>query len=363
MIGKAAIVAAAFAAALMFAPHAVRCAEREPAPDFSCPVWLNSKPLRLSDLRGKVVLVDFWEYTCINCIRTFPYLRRWNQLYAPLGLVIIGVHTPEFDFAKNPELVKNAAHRFGLNFPIAVDSERTAWAAFHNDAWPADYLIDRDGNVAFVHFGEGEYAEMEQRIQALLREADPKLDFAAAKFRIPADKPMFGGVCRVSTPELYIGAERDDRIANEGGIAAMTAKRYSSPVNIPTDYFSLDGAWFAAPEYVKLAPTPGGSAQGSLILHYRSKALYLVAGSTDGASSRLWIEQDGKPLAPDARGVDVKTNSAGNTYIELGAKRMYYLVNNPQFGEHRLTLTATSVDTALYSFTFGNNCETPFAHK
>ncbi len=357
------VTAAALAFALAWAPLCARAANREPAPDFSCPVWLNSKPLKLSDLRGKVVLVDFWEYTCINCIRTFPYLRRWNQLYAPLGLVIIGVHTPEFDFAKNPALVKDAARRFGLTFPIAVDSDRTVWAAFHNDAWPADYLIDKDGNVAFVHFGEGEYADMEQRIQALLKEANPKLDFAAAKFSIAEDKPMFGGVCRVSTPELYIGAERDDHIANEGGLAAMNAKHYSAPTKIPLDDFALDGGWFAAPEYVKLVPAPGSDTHGSLTLHYRSKAVYLVAGSIDGAGSRVWLEQDGRPLSPDARGVDVKTDATGNTYVDLGAKRMYYLVNNPNFGEHKLTLTATSTDTALYSFTFGNNCETPFEHK
>ncbi len=363
MIGKSAVIGAALAITLTIALPSSHSEERMPAPDFTCPVWFNSKPLRLSDLRGKVVLVDFWEYTCINCIRTFSYLRRWNQLYAPLGLVIIGVHTPEFDFAKNPELVKDAARRFGLTFPIAVDSDRTVWAAFHNDAWPADYLIDKNGNIVFVHFGEGEYAEMEQRIQALLKEANPHLDFAAAKFKIPEDKPMFGGVCRVSTPELYIGAERDDHIANVGGLAAMHSKHYSPPAAIPIDYFALDGGWFATPEYVKPAAVPTGDTRGSLILHYRSKAVYLVAGSTNGTSSRLWIDQDDKPLPADARGVDAKTNDTGRTYIDLGAKRMYYVVNNPKFGEHKLTLTATSTDTALYSFTFGNNCETPFEHK
>jgi len=144
-------------------------ASRAPAPDFGATVWFNSPPLSLARLRGKVVLVDFWEYTCINCIRTFPYLRRWNALYAPSGLIIIGVHTPEFAFAKNPANVENAVRRFGFSFPVALDNDETIWNAFHNAAWPADFLIDEDGRIAYMHMGEGDYGDTELAIRRLLK--------------------------------------------------------------------------------------------------------------------------------------------------------------------------------------------------
>jgi thiol-disulfide isomerase/thioredoxin len=340
----------------------VDAAERVPAPNFTCDVWLNSKPLTLPELRGKVVLVDFWEYTCINCIRTFPYLRRWNQLYAPLGLVIIGVHTPEFDFAKSPDLVKSAAGRFGLTFPIAVDSDRRVWAAFNNEAWPADYLIDRNGNVVFAHEGEGDYADMEQRIQALLKEANPKLEFADAKFKIPADEPMFGGACLRPTPELYLGGQRADHLANSGGVRLLAPASYSAPAEIPIDDFALDGKWIAAPEFVQRARGSDGAMPASLALHYRAKSVYLVAGSDAAEGQRLIVTQDNKPLPAAARGVDVKQSADGSTYLESAKKRMYYVVNNPEFGEHTLKLSPSSDAIALYSFTFGNNCENPFDH-
>jgi thiol-disulfide isomerase/thioredoxin len=152
------------------------------APSLPATQWLNSTPLALNDLREKVVLIDFWEYTCINCIRTFPWLRRWNKLYKPDGLVVIGVHTPEFAFARDPRNVVDAVSRFGFTFPIAIDSNYAIWNAFHNDAWPADYLIDRQGNIAYVHFGEGDYGTFEQEIRKLLLEANPHLDFTAALY-------------------------------------------------------------------------------------------------------------------------------------------------------------------------------------
>ena len=168
-----------------------------PAPDFSCERCLNHAPFKLSDLRGKVVLVDFWEYTCINCIRTFPYLRRWDRLYRPLGLVIVGVHTPEFEFGKNPERVADATKRFGFDFPVAIDSDYKIWYAFHNEGWPADYLIDKDGNIVYTHMGEGEYGYFEQKIQELLKQANPALDFNQPKYKIPEDENVefSGGVC------------------------------------------------------------------------------------------------------------------------------------------------------------------------
>jgi thiol-disulfide isomerase/thioredoxin len=336
-----------------------------PAPDFSCAQCLTHEPFKLSDLRGKVVLVDFWEYTCINCIRTFPYLRRWDKLYRPLGLVIVGVHTPEFEFAKNPELVADATKRFGFDFPVAVDSDYKIWYAFHNEAWPADYLIDKDGNVAYMHIGEGEYGDFEQKIQKLLRQANPKLSFNQPGYKIPGDEnvELYGGVCIRATPETYLGFARSSaNIANSGGEDQTGSTVYKGPADIPLDDFALYGQWIAAAEYVHHAASanPPGDSVG---LHYRAKSVYVVAGSDDSKPRRLYVTQDGKPLAKEARGVDVRTESDGRTYVELSGKRMYYLVNNSEFGGHRLRLYALDPGLSLYSFTFGNNCENKFVHR
>src|SRR5712691_11798089 len=206
-------------------------ASRSPAPNFQAKVWFNSPPLTMAQLRGRVVLVDFWEYTCINCIRTFPYLRRWNELYAPLGLVIIGVHTPEFAFAKNPTNVANAVKRFGFTFPVVVDSDDEIWNAFRNAAWPADFLIDKDGRIPNMHIGEGDYGATELELRKLLKEARPRLDFAAAKYTLPADAnaDMDAAVCHRATPETYLGFARATNLANPGGEDQSNEVHYVPP--------------------------------------------------------------------------------------------------------------------------------------
>ncbi len=333
-----------------------------PAPHFKCPTWLNSPPLTLEQLYGKVALIDFWEYTCINCIRTFPHLKRWNELYGPLGLVVIGVHTPEFDFAKDPRRVASAVKRFGFTFPIAVDSDRLVWDDFHVNAWPSDDLIDKDGNVVFVHIGEGGYSVLERKIQELLKQANPALDFKQAKYAIPPEPSQSGGACLEPTPETYLGFERGDRLANEQGYAEAKAASYQLPKEIAMDGFGLSGGWLASPENLQTIGA-GLTRPSSLVLKFRAQSVYLVAGTGDGVPRALYVTQDGKPVGMDARGVDVKSDKRAATYISVGAKRMYYLVRNPAFGRHTLTLTAYDPIISLYSFTFGNNCETPFDRK
>ncbi|MFZ0890534.1 MAG: redoxin family protein [Candidatus Binataceae bacterium] len=357
-VARASIVALALVATM--APRARAAMERPAAPNLSCDLWLNSPPLTLSRLRGKVVLVDFWEYTCINCIRTFPYLRRWNRLYGPLGLVIIGVHTPEFAFGRDPKLVAEAVKRFGLTFPIAVDSGYKVWNAFNNEAWPTKYLIDKDGKIAFVHEGEGDYADFERHIQELLAETHPGLEFKDPKFTPPQDGTLPG--CPSPTPETYLGFARGDRIANPDGYRQLQQASYKAPDTIPLDGYALSGVWLATAEalYHHTNPAPPGD---SLTLHYQAESVYLVAGSDDGKLQPLYLAQDGKPLAPNARGVDVKTDAQGRTFVALTGKRMYYLVNNPQFGQHELRLSAATPGVSLYSFTFGNGCENAFDRR
>ena len=337
---------------------------RVPAPDFHGKLWFNSPPLSLAQLRGKVVLVDFWEYTCINCIRTFPYLRRWEELYAPEGLIIIAVHTPEFAFAKNPANVANAVKRFGFSFPVVLDNDEAIWNAFHNIAWPADFLIDKDGRIAYMHIGEGDYGETELAIRKLLKEARPGLDFSTARFALPADAnaDMDASVCRRATPETYLGFARSENFANPGGENETQEVHYIAPPAIPIDNFALDGDWKAGDEYVRHVHA-SAQLKDAVELHYQAKAVYLVAGSDDGSPKLLYVMQDGKPLPPGSRGVDVHAGANGGSYIALSGKRMYYVVNNPEFGEHTLALSTSSPGVSLYSFTFGNNCENKFAHK
>jgi len=337
---------------------------RIPAPDFHAQLWFNSPPISMAQLRGKAVLVDFWEYTCINCIRTFPYLRRWQELYAPEGLIIIAVHTPEFAFAKNPANVANAVKRFGFSFPVVLDNDETIWNAFHNVAWPADFLIDKDGRIAYMHIGEGDYGETELAIRKLLKEARPGLDFSTARFALPADAnaDIDASVCRRATPETYLGFARGANLANPGGENETQEVHYIAPPAIPIDDFALDGDWKAGDEYVRHVHS-SAQLKDAVELHYQAKAVYLVAGSEDGAPKPLYVMQDGKPLPPGSRGVDVHAGTNGDSYIALSGKRMYYVVNNPEFGEHTLTLSTSLPGVWLYSFTFGNNCENKFAHK
>jgi thiol-disulfide isomerase/thioredoxin len=344
--------------------YSAELAPRVPAPDFQSQTWFNSPPLSLPRLRGKVVLIDFWEYTCINCIRTFPYLRRWNELYAPVGLIIIGVHTPEFAFAKNPANVANAVKRFGFSFPVVIDNDETIWNAFHNAAWPADFLIDKDGRIAYIHIGEGNYGETEMAIRKLLKEARPGLAFSNSRYAIPADAnaDMDASVCRRATPEIYLGFARTQNLANPGGEDQTQEVHYVAPPVVPADSFALEGNWRASDEFVehmRASPQPKDAVE----LHYQAKAVYMVAGSDDGSPKQLYVAQDGKPLTPNARGFDVHAGANGATYITLAGKRMYYVVNNPEFGEHALALSTSQPGVSLYSFTFGNNCENKFAHE
>jgi thiol-disulfide isomerase/thioredoxin len=365
---RAAVAAAAIAAATAIGGVAMVRAAIErvgaPAPDFTCAPCLNHAPFKLADLRGKVVLVDFWEYTCINCVRTFPYLRRWDKLYRPLGLVIVGVHTPEFEFAKDPGRVVDATRRFGFDFPVAIDSDYKIWYAFHNEAWPADYLIDKNGNIAYSHVGEGEYGDFEAKIQELLKQANPALNFNQPRYRIPSDEnvELGGGVCLRATPETYLGFARAMNVANPGGEGRGREAVYAAPTEVPLDDFALDGKWFAAAEYIR--PAAGlGTSGAAVALHYRAKSVYLVAGSDDSKPRRLYVTQDDKPLPRASRGVDVRAAGDGRTYLELGGKRMYYVVSNEEFGGHLLRLEAREAGLSLYSFTFGNNCENKFAHR
>ena len=325
--------------------------QNPPAPDFigTQADWLNSKPLHLKDLRGKVVLVDFWEYTCVNCIRTFPYVKEWWKRYKDDGLVIVGIHTPEFKFAHSAANVQDAVKRFGLEFPILIDSDYSNWNAYSNEYWPADYLIDAQGRIVETHFGEGDYGATEKKIQQLLLANHPglKLPPLMAPVR-DTDKP--GAVCRPVTEEMYAG-ERGAQNGQFGGGSFVAGREaaFQLPSRLAEGVFYLGGRW--TPEEEHLDAAGDGS---SLEISYRAKDCNAVLRRT-GEPLRVEVLQDGKPVAKKDAGSDIRYDGA-TSYFTLDEPRMYNLTHNAIWGAHRLELRPLSAGFQIYSFAFSTDC-------
>src|ERR1700743_997418 len=205
--------------------------------------WINSKPLTAKDLKGKVVLVDFWDYSCINCIRAVPYVRAWAEKYKDSGLVVIGVHSPEFDFEKEMANVQKAVQKFDIPYAVALDSEYKIWNAFHNQHWPAEYFIDAKGKVRYEHFGEGDYDKSEQWIQELLKEANAKTMPASAASVHGQGVQAAADMRDVRSPETYIGYERAENFASPGGIKRDAEKPYGAPGHPGLNEWGLAGGW------------------------------------------------------------------------------------------------------------------------
>ncbi len=318
------------------------------APEFG-QVWLNSAPRSLKSLRGQVVLVDFWDYTCINCIRTLPYLREWHRRYSAKGLTVIGVHAPEFYFASVPELVQLAARDFGLTYPILLDNDYQIWQAFANRYWPAKYLIDTEGYIRYFHPGEGNYGETETALQMLLRERDARVALPPVMEPIRRlDEPGAIQACQRPTPELYLGAKRG-RIANEGGMREDAVHRYEFAREAQED-IELDGGWLVRADSSQAYPQP----ESGMRFPYAAAEVNLVlASSAECPVGRLDIADNGRPLPVDARGEDIRTDPAtGVTYVEVTRPRMYSLLRRDRFAMGMLNLTTRSKGLEFFAFTF-----------
>ena len=289
------------------------------APDFAgIAHWLNTaddRPLSIAGLRGKVVLVDFWTYSCINCLRTLPHLQAWYAAYHKDGLEIVGVHTPEFAFEHVLGNVEGAVHRLGVTWPVALDNAYATWTAYGNQYWPADYLVDKRGDVRAVHFGEGDYSGTEQDIRTLLGVRA----VAAARPNTTPTEAM--------TPETYLGPQRLDRSRYAGSsIAVGKSKLYTAVTVVPQDAISYGGEWALAGQ----TATAGMGAQ--LLLRFQAKDVYIVLGGKGRVTARL----DGKPLAP----------------IAVTADRLYTVLSSPTRRDGVLRLGFTP-GVRAYSFTFG----------
>ena len=297
--------------------------------------WFNTpgdEPLTLRQLRGRVVLVDFWTYSCINCIRTFPYLKAWDARYRKDGLTIVGVHTPEFPFERDPDNVEEAIERNEIRYPVAQDNEQQTWNAYANQYWPAEYFIDARGRVRYAHFGEGEYEEKERVIRELLAEAGREVG-----------KPMAGGHgieadAGVTTPESYLGAGRALRFVN--GSITPGLHDYKAPAGPPPpNLLAYRGPW-------RIERDSATAAGGSLELSFGARRVYLVLGTVDDRPRRVRVLLDGKPVGA-AAGTDVH----GGT-VTVRAQRLYELVDLPRAGNHLLRLEPEA-GTMGYAFTFG----------
>lgn len=312
--------------------------------------WLNSKPQSLKTMRGKkVVLVDFWTYSCVNCLRTFPHLKRWQKAYGDKGLEIIGVHTPEFAFEKEADNVEAAIKEHGLTYPVVLDPDFAVWNLYGNQHWPHHYLIDKDGYIAYDHAGEGGYAETEMHIQKALKELGAK-DLPA----IGPDSSLGGQVCYRTTPELYLGFLRGT-IGNRKDFLPDAEESFEDVPEHQDDVPYLHGHWKIAGEYLehgrKLA-TPNEY----LLLKYSAFSVNLVMETSDGRSAVIELQLDGQPVPKDFAGSDVRIDKDGLATITVKEPRLYKLVNASTYHRGSLKLKTASGNLRLYAFTFGG-CE------
>jgi cytochrome c biogenesis protein CcdA/thiol-disulfide isomerase/thioredoxin len=307
-----------------------------PAPEFvGNQDWFNTpggEPLTLKGLRGRVVLVDFWTYSCINCIRTLPYLTAWDKRYRKDGLTIVGVHTPEFPFEKEAGNVEAAIAENEIRYPVVQDNDQATWNAYANQYWPAEYFIDARGDVRYVHFGEGSYGEKEAVIRDLLAEAGRRVGKGEAGAHGLA--PSAG----VTTPETYLGAARAERFTNAELSPGLHA--FNAPDGLPGNEFAYHGNWRIALDSATAA------AGAKLDLNFGARRVYLVLGSP-GESRRVAVKLDGKPIAPADAGSDVHSG-----VVDVSSQRLYNLVDLPRVEHHVLELEPQA-GVMGYAFTFG----------
>ena len=282
--------------------------------------WINSPALKLSDMKGKVVLVDFWTYSCINCVRTLPYVTSWDRKYRDKGLVVIGIHAPEFEFEKDLKNVQSAVAAHEIEYPVALDNHLSTWTNFANRYWPAHYLINKEGKVVYTHFGEGKYDVTENNIRYLLG------------LNEKAEQPVSGAQSAPLTPETYLGYARAARFAGEGGAPAIGETVYRLPTDLPADSWALGGRWKADGE--KITTAESGT---KLCLHFNARKVFLVMGSVSSQPIRVKIVLNGA--------------QAGS--VTVGGSSLYQLVDQQESKEGILELTPEAEGLEVYAFTFG----------
>jgi thiol-disulfide isomerase/thioredoxin len=304
--------------------------------------WFNSPPLTNQQLKGKVVLIDFWTYSCINCLRTLPYLKAWDAKYRKDGLVIIGVHAPEFAFEREPANVAKAIQDLGVRYPVALDNRYVLWNALKNQYWPAHYFVDAQGRIRYFHHGEGDYAMSERVIRQLLADAGHAPSGTMAQTNATGTEAA-AAFNEIRSPETYIGYYRAERFASPGGLLHDQPKSYAA-AQLALNDWSLEGQWLDNRQSAR------SLARGAkLSFRFHARDVHLVLGSASGKPVRFKVTLDGKAPGGDA-GVDVKADGSG----VVTGQRLYQLVR--QKGDVRdRTFTITFLDPGVeaFSFTFG----------
>ncbi|HEX8182413.1 MAG TPA: cytochrome c biogenesis protein DipZ [Candidatus Saccharimonadales bacterium] len=306
--------------------------------------WINSQPLTLKKLQAenKVVLLDFWTYSCINCIRATPNIQGWYETYKDSGLVVIGAHAPEFAFERVPANVQKAVREAGITYPVALDNDFATWGAYENQYWPSNYLIDSNGKVRRVHYGEGQYMQTEQAIRVLLEEAGAKLPtkmFTSGSEKVPSST--------METPETYLGSKRSSNFGGKPALGAAGANStFAADGPLKQNYWSLSGAWEVQSEKIIARGTAG--APSKLQFRVAGKDVYLVAGSASKQSIKLTL--DGKPVdASNNAGKDVR-----GSQVEIGENRLYRLISYPKFDKDGMLELEVPAGIELNVFTFGS---------
>ena len=307
--------------------------------------WLNTSPLNAKALRGKVVLINFWTYTCINSLRPMPYVKSWAAKYKDAGLVVIGVHTPEFSFEHERPNVEWATRTFNISFPVAIDSDYNIWQAFHNEAWPAQYIVDGKGQIRYRHYGEGEYAEMERVIQKLLKENgaasldENTVSVSGTGVEAPPSNDE-------RSPETYVGYRQAERFASPEKVGRDARRTYSAPASTSLNQWGLIGSWNVGSEAAVLQAVPG-----KVLFRFHSRDLNLIlAPAKDGKPVRFKVTLDG--AAPDDNnGVDSGADGNG----EIREPRMYQLIRQKSFPitDRTFEIEFSDPGAQVLDFTFG----------
>ena len=304
--------------------------------------WFNSPPLTREQLKGKVVVIDFWTYSCINCLRSLPYVKAWDERYRKDGLVVIGVHAPEFAFEREPANVARAIRDLGIRYPVALDNGYNLWRALKNNFWPAHYFIDAQGRVRYHHFGEGDYDVSERVIRQLLAEAGHAPSGAASQASA-AGAEAAAARHDIKSPETYIGYARADRFVSPGGLAHDQSKSYSAAPLSLNDW-SLEGQWIDGPQSARSL-----AAGARISFRFHARDLHLVLGSASGKPVRFRVTLDGQAPGGDA-GVDISASGTGT----VTGQRLYQLVRqHGAIGDRTFTIEFLDPGVEAFSFTFG----------
>jgi thiol-disulfide isomerase/thioredoxin len=311
-------------------------------------VWLNSGPLKMKELlaEGKIILVDFWTYSCINCIRTLPHLTDWDEKYRKDGLAIVGVHTPEFDFEKEKENVEKALSDFNIKYPVVMDSDYKIWNLYSNHFWPRKLIVGTDGKIAYDHAGEGGYAETESAIQKLL-----KLEDATGEI----SEEGSGGICYPMTPELYLGYERGV-LGNKQGFQYDSAANYVIEKAGDRDRFYLRGSWLAKKEYIEHAVQTNEFVD-FIQLNFSGLSVNIVLSSKDKKPYEILVTFEDKPMESGIAGHDIIIKD-GQSMLKVEKDKMYNLISSPEYLENKkLKLFIKSDNCRAFAFTFGGCTE------